>query len=212
MKQQRLASRSIVLVVLTMSIYLPGCSGSVDDNRAQVESKPTTTSTEAINQKVVSKQPAHNRGVVKSVQTSGGYSYIEVDISGDIFWLATSVINVKPGANIAWSGYAMMTNFTSKTLNREFKQILFVDKVVNEATMVSQTHNGVVIETMNSAGYSYIQVEENGARVWLAVPETRIESGQSIVWQSGTPMRNFTSQSLNRHFEEIFFVSAIQAS
>jgi hypothetical protein len=65
---------------------------------------------------------------------------------------------------------------------------------------------------MTSAGYSYIHVEQNGSRVWLAAPETAINVGQSISWNGGAPMRNFNSQSLNRVFDEIYFVSAVQGS
>lgn len=157
-------------------------------------------------------KPARNRGTVLSNQPSGGYSYLEVDVDGTRFWLATGVSAVKPGDRIAWRDYAVMSNFVSKSLNREFDSILFVDRVFPESSLASKSHRGKVVETMNAAGYSYIQVEENGTRVWLAVPVTAIEVGQTISWSSGTPMRNFTSQSLNRSFDEIYFVTAVQAS
>jgi len=153
--------------------------------------------------------PAQNNGTVKSNQKAGGYSYLEVDIDGEVFWLATAISSAQPGDKIAWKDHAMMANFTSKALGRTFKQILFVARVIPESELASRAHSGTVINSMNSAGYSYIQVEENGAQVWLAAPETRIEPGQSIGWDGGAPMRNFTSQSLNRSFDEIFFVSAI---
>ena len=65
---------------------------------------------------------------------------------------------------------------------------------------------------MSAAGYSYIQVEEQGKKIWLAAPAAKIEVGQSISWNSGPAMHNFTSQSLNRSFDEIFFVSAVQVN
>jgi hypothetical protein len=73
-------------------------------------------------------------------------------------------------------------------------------------------HRGVVAESMNAAGYSFIRVDENGHSIWLAAPETSIRIGQSIQWQGGTQMRNFTSRSLNRVFDEIIFVSAVRVS
>ena len=212
MHQKLLVSTWVLPVALAAIIQLPGCSESGNDSVVKNDAERIVTSTSAVLKKSLAKTPAQNKGVVISNKMAGGYSYIEVDISGDIFWLATAINDVKPGDKIAWNDYAMMTNFNSKALNREFGQILFVDRVVTESAMASRSHSGIVIEFMNSAGYSYIQVEENGARIWLAAPEAKIEIGQSIRWISGAPMRNFTSQSLNREFNEIFFVSAVQNS
>ena len=212
MNQKLLVSTWVLPTALAAIIYIPGCSETGNDSQAQSDVEKSVASPGVVEKKAVVKNPVQNNGVVKSVKMGGGYSYIEVDISGDMFWLATSITNVKPGDNIAWNDYAMMNNFKSKALNREFSQILFVDRISTESALASQSHSGIVIESMNSAGYSYIQVEENGARIWLAAPETKIEIGQSIRWDSGAPMRNFTSQSLGRNFDEIFFVSAVQKS
>jgi len=212
MNQKLLVSRWFLPAALAAIIQLPGCSESGNDLVDKSDAERIVTSTETAEKKALARTPAQNKGVVKSTEMAGGYSYIEVDISGDSFWLATAISDVKPGDRIAWNDYAMMTNFNSKALNRKFSQILFVDRVVTESAMASRSHSGIVIEFMNSAGYSYIHVEENGTRIWLAAPETKIEVGQSIRWNSGAPMINFTSQSLNREFNEIFFVSAVQNS
>lgn len=186
-------------------------AGCVDsENKPETVSEPSAAPQEVV--KTTATTPKQNGGIVKSVQMAAGYSYIEVDVSGDIFWLATAVSAVKPGDEIAWNSYAMMSDFKSKSLNRTFDQIMFVDRIVKPAAMVSQIHTGTVLETMNSAGYSYILVEEAGARVWLAVPESVVAVGQNIRWNSVAPMTNFTSPSLNRSFDEIFFVNKVMTS
>jgi hypothetical protein len=212
MKKELSMSRWVLAVALAAILNIQGCSESTDVTSAPREAEKSSAPEGVIATKTITKTPAQNKGVVKSNALAGGYSYIEVDISGDIFWLATAISDVKPGDKIAWSDYAMMTNFNSKALNREFSQILFVDRVMPESSLASRSHSGIVIESMNSAGYSYIHVEENGTRIWLAAPETKIEVGQSIRWNSGAPMRNFTSESLNKEFNEIFFVSAVEKS
>jgi len=196
-------------VALLAIIYIPGCSESTVDAAAEDDADKVVVSAGATQIKAAVRTPVKNSGTVKSNQKAGGYSYLEVDIDGGVFWLATAISNAKPGDKIAWKDHAVMANFTSKALGRTFKQILFVAQVMPASALVSRSHSGTVINSTNSAGYSYIQVEENGAQVWLAAPETRIETGQSIRWDGGAPMRNFTSQSLNRSFDEIFFVSAI---
>jgi len=212
MKHKLTISGWVVPLALLAIIHLPGCSESSVDSSAQDDADKIVVSTAAAEEKALAKAPAQNSGTVKSNQKAGGYSYLEVDIDGEVFWLATAISSIQPGDKIAWKDHAVMANFTSKALGRTFKQILFVAQVRPESDLASRSHSGTVINSMNSAGYSYIQVEENGAQVWLAVPETHIEPGQSIRWDGGAPMRNFTSQSLNRSFDEIFFVSAIHPS
>ena len=124
--------------------------------------------------------------------------------------MAAPISAVKPGDKIAWSGYAMMSNFTSKSLKRTFEQIMFVDRVGSAEALAARGHQGTVLETMNSAGYSYIQVDESGKKIWIAAPVANVMVGQIISWNSGAPMQNFPSNSLNRTFEEIFFVGGFQ--
>ncbi len=199
-------------VALLAIIYIPGCSESTVDASAEDEADKVIVSAGATQIKAAVRTPAKNSGTVKSNQKAGGYSYIAVDIDGETFWLATAISNAKAGDKIAWKDHAVMTDFNSKALGRVFKQILFVAQVIPASALVSRSHSGTVIDSVNSAGYSYIQVEENGARIWLAAPETRIETGGTIHWDGGAAMRNFTSKSLNRSFDEIFFVSAIHQS
>jgi hypothetical protein len=69
----------------------------------------------------------------------------------------------------------------------------------------SSSLSGKVVETMNSGGYSYILLEKNGKKTWVAVPLMTVTVGQEIALQPGTEMGNFTSKSLNRTFDSIIF-------
>lgn len=202
--------RAVSLGLLTL-MYLAGCSEASNSSAATAPGNAAQAQTSAPVE-TASSLPARNAGLVMSNEMAGGYSYLEVDVDGAVFWLATSVTGVKPGDRVAWRDYAVMANFKSKALDREFVRILFVDRVMAETEAVARSHRGTVVESMNAAGYSYIQVEENGSRIWLAAPQTTIEVGQSILWSGGTPMRNFNSRSLERNFDEIIFVSAVQGS
>lgn len=201
-----------LLLLLITLLLTTGCSDSTGDNQAgedpgtQVELSAKNGSNETV------ATPKQNMGLVKSVEIAGGYTYIEVDINDEIFWLATTPTQLQVGDRVKWQNYAMMSNFSSKALNRVFDRILFVDRVFNENTVASLSHRGTVEEAMNAAGYSFILVDENGSSIWLAAPETRLEVGQAIEWDDGTLMQNFTSRSLNREFDEITFVSAVRAT
>jgi hypothetical protein len=70
-------------------------------------------------------------------------------------------------------------------------------------------HTATVVETMSSAGYTYIRVEEKGAKYWIALPETQVSVGEEISFYEQMLMEDFTSRSLNRTFDRILFVEAI---
>ncbi|MDC1288189.1 hypothetical protein N8198_09925 [Gammaproteobacteria bacterium] len=206
-------SQSAWAVALTLLIleYLVGCSETTDPSAATPSANAIQVASATLIESAPA-TPAENKGTVISNKIVGAYSYIELDVDGATFWLATSISDVKSGDRIAWKDHAVMTNFKSKALNRKFALILFVDRIMTESDVDRQLHSGVVVEYLNAAGYSYIRVEENGANVWLAAPETDLEIGQSIRWDGGSPMRNFFSRSLDRNFDEIIFISTVQGS
>jgi hypothetical protein len=71
-------------------------------------------------------------------------------------------------------------------------------------------HKGKVVETMNAAGYTYVQVEENGQKIWVAVMETKVKSGDIVEFPDSPPMLNFQSKSLNRVFDKIIFAPGLR--
>jgi len=69
----------------------------------------------------------------------------------------------------------------------------------------SGTISGKVVETMNASGYSYVCVEKNGKKTWVAVPEMKVTVGTNMSFHPGAVMPNFTSKTLNRTFDSIVF-------
>lgn len=68
---------------------------------------------------------------------------------------------------------------------------------------------GKVLETMNSGGYTYLQVQAPEGAVWVAIPESKVTTGQEVDCRPGMTMTNFQSKSLNRTFDRIIFSSGI---
>jgi hypothetical protein len=58
---------------------------------------------------------------------------------------------------------------------------------------------------MNSSGYTYLQLDATLGKIWVAIPETQIKTGQTVTCTPGMTMYNFTSKTLNRTFEAIVF-------
>lgn len=71
----------------------------------------------------------NDSGVVKSVVTGGGYSYIEVDRNGSTVWVAAMETPMKPGDKVQWAGGTEMSNFTAKSIGRTFDKIIFASAV-----------------------------------------------------------------------------------
>lgn len=65
--------------------------------------------------------------------------------------------------------------------------------------------SGKVLETMNGGGYTYANLDSNGAKTWVAYPVLETRIGETLSFQNCMPMYDFQSKSLNRKFDAILF-------
>lgn len=77
-------------------------------------------------------------------------------------------------------------------------------------TGVAEDRSGVVVETMNSGGYTYVHVDTGTEQFWAAAPEFEVEIGDPVVVPRGMPMENFHSETLDRDFDVVYFVNAVR--
>ncbi|MDH4233638.1 MAG: NrfJ-related protein [Gallionella sp.] len=71
-----------------------------------------------------------NKGKVLEVIDTSMYTYLQVSGDSGPVWLAVSKTDIAKGTNVGYANGAVMSNFHSKTLNRTFDKIIFLDKVV----------------------------------------------------------------------------------
>lgn len=71
-----------------------------------------------------------NKGKVLEVIDTEMYTYLQVSTDTGSVWLAASKTNVAKGTTISYPNGAVMSNFHSKSLNRTFDSIIFIDKVM----------------------------------------------------------------------------------
>jgi len=69
--------------------------------------------------------------------------------------------------------------------------------------------SGNVVETMNAANYTYVQVDNGQEKIWAAAPQFEVKVGEKVHVPEGMPMQNYESKSLSRKFEVIYFVGSI---
>jgi hypothetical protein len=66
-----------------------------------------------------------------------------------------------------------------------------------------------VLETMDASNYTYVRVKTASREVWAASSQFKVAVNDKVVFSLDQPMENFHSQSLNRDFPLIYFVSRI---
>ena len=69
---------------------------------------------------------------------------------------------------------------------------------------------GTIIETFDSGGYTYLQLDSNGKKIWAAVSQVKVKVGDEVTLLSGGVMKNFHSRTLDRTFDEIIFSAGIK--
>ncbi len=71
-------------------------------------------------------------------------------------------------------------------------------------------NEGIVVSTIDSGGYTYMELENGDHKFWIAAPATQVNKGDHIRFFGSMVMANFTSKTLNRTFGTIVFVSSTQ--
>jgi len=103
------------------------------------------------------------------------------------------------------SGCAGTTPVTQPTAQTAQKQSEGTKQFVKEAKPETPPLEGKVLETIATGGYSYILLEKDGKKGWVAVPGTKVTVGQDIKVRPGLEMGLFSSKTLKRSFDNIIF-------
>ena len=69
---------------------------------------------------------------------------------------------------------------------------------------------GTVLETMNAGGYTYVFMDTGQDQRWVASLETPVQVGDVVQTDEGMAMSGFTSKTLNRTFNVVYFVGGLQ--
>lgn len=80
---------------------------------------------------------------------------------------------------------------------------------MGKAPASAATHKGKVISITQAAGYTYLEVETEGNKLWMASSPVNAKAGDTVSWGDGAMMHNFTSKTLHRTFDQILFVQSV---
>ncbi|WP_026842242.1 OB-fold nucleic acid binding domain-containing protein [Citrifermentans bremense] len=77
------------------------------------------------------------------------------------------------------------------------------------AMAVNSGVTGKVVETTTAGDYTYINLEKDGKKAWVACPPmANVKLGQQLGFTGCTPMMDFESKALKRTFDLIMFCGA----
>ena len=70
--------------------------------------------------------------------------------------------------------------------------------------------SGTVLETFDSAGYTYLHLDTGSAKLWAAIGQAKVAAGDKISLLNGPVMKDFHSKTLDRTFPEIIFSAGLK--
>lgn len=76
----------------------------------------------------------------------------------------------------------------------------------------SSALQGTIVESFDSAGYTYLQIDNGAEKIWAAISPAKVAVGDEISLHTGAVMENFYSRSIDRTFEKIVFSSGIKGA
>ncbi|QJD28731.1 hypothetical protein [Methylococcus geothermalis] len=66
-----------------------------------------------------------------------------------------------------------------------------------------------VIDVINVAQYTYLEVEQEQQSLWIAGPSVEVRKGDVVRFDGGVAMKDFHSKTLDRTFPSIVFVNRV---
>jgi len=104
----------IIVLLIALAMFFISC-----------ETESETRSDQNMNIKNVSDNSNH-AAKVEQILDAGTYIYLEVTENDETYWIAVTRMDIEVGEIVYFSKSMEMKNFESKTLNRTFESVLFV--------------------------------------------------------------------------------------
>ncbi|MES9855999.1 MAG: hypothetical protein ABW166_05280 [Sedimenticola sp.] len=108
---------------------------------------------------------ANHTGTIIETMSAGGYTYAKIMENQKEFWIAGPKAAVKAGDTVSFGEQISMPNFTSKSLNRTFKTLMFVGNISQGTSAKPATHNSNIGQTKNAKAVAKVSKAEGGYTV-----------------------------------------------
>ncbi len=176
--------RAIIVTSLFISLnLLLGCQNEETPTAQRAETSATQAAVQSsAAQSAAQLEKTPTGTVIESIDASV-YTYVQVEMDGENIWLAGPKTTITQGSSINVDRRAPMTNFHSKSLNRDFPVVYFVSGFSGSAVQsASALPSAPASATELPAGHQAIADIKTMASktVALSQPVERAEDGQTI--------------------------------
>lgn len=90
--------------------------------------------------------------------------------------------------------------------------LALVITVTFATTLKAADVSGTILETMDAAGYTYMNLDTGTQKLWVAIPQSKVTVGEKVAVVEGMEMKNFHSNSFDRTFDSIIFSPGLVGS
>jgi len=117
-------------------------------------------------------------GTVSEIITAAGYTYVAIDVDGKQVWAAGPVSTFKVGDKVGFSMEMPIANFQSRSLERTFDRIYFVDGFISEGgSTVDNAPKMNLSHGSNSAPHGKTETTPSGK---ISVEIAKVDGGKDI--------------------------------
>lgn len=99
-----------------------------EDKTAVTSTETTTTKNTMPQQNAAAPHASIITGNTIETFDAGGFTYVQISTPNESIWAAGPLTPIKKDDNVSFSRNMLMKNFHSKSLNRDFEAIYFVDR------------------------------------------------------------------------------------
>ena len=117
--------KRVVGISLLATLIVAACT---DDKTTATSTETTTTKTTMPQQKSTAQNASMVSGKTIETFVAGGFTYVQIATPDETIWAAGPLTPIKKDDEVSFSRNMLMKNFHSKTLNRDFEAIYFVDR------------------------------------------------------------------------------------
>lgn len=110
---------------LLAALMVTGCT---EDKTAATSTETTTTKNTMPQQNPAAPGASIVSGKTIETFVAGGFTYVQIATPEESIWAAGPLTPIKKDDEVSFSGKMLMKNFHSKSLNRDFEAIYFVDR------------------------------------------------------------------------------------
>ena len=117
--------KRVVGISLLATLIVAACT---DDKTTATSTETTTTKTTMPQQKSTAQNASMVSGKTIETFVAGGFTYVQIATPDETIWAAGPLTPIKKDDEVNFSRNMLMKNFHSKSLNRDFEAIYFVDR------------------------------------------------------------------------------------